>query len=235
MQLTFSSRGKEIPIDVIVPSGNSPRPAVLVLHGSGGISDYPEEVCELAARGYVVLIPHYFDSTGTSWADLESIRRHGLMWGKTVLDAVSFAKEFPEIDPESVGILGFSLGGYLAIAVAAHVSEIKCVVELFGGVPEKFLPEIVHLPPTLIIHGEDDRVVPARHAIELKQLCQQKQVYFEMEIYPGAGHNFSGLLMKKAIERAATFLDKRLKNSCSMNVAETASQLTVCRSQQQAD
>jgi carboxymethylenebutenolidase len=235
MRLTFSSRGKEIPIDIIVPVGNGPRPAVMVLHGSGGISDFPQQIRELASRGYVVMIPHYFDSTGTSWADLESIRRHGLMWGKTALDAVSCAKELPEVDANSIGILGFSLGGYLAIAVAAHVPDIKCVVEFFGGVPEKFLPEIVRLPPTLIIHGEDDRVVPVRHAFDLKRLCEEKQFCFEMEIYSGAGHNFSGPLMQTAIERAVGFLDQRLKPNRSLHSADVAAQFTAYPAQQQAD
>ena len=187
------------------------RPAVLVLHGSGGTHDFPEHVRGLAARGYVTLAPHYFESTGTSWADVDSIQRHGLSWGKTILDAVKFARRLPNVDPESIGLLGFSLGAYLAIAVAAHDLRIKCVAEFFGGVPEKFLPAIDYLPPTLILHGEDDRIVPVRHAMRLKQLCEEKKFCFEMEIYSGAGHNFSGTLMRTAMERAMAFLDQRLK------------------------
>jgi len=218
MQLSFSSRGKGIHIDVILPPERGWWPAVIVLHGSGGISDFPKHIGELASCGYVVMVPHYFESTGTSWADLDSIRRHGLIWGETILDATAFAKKLPEVDPESIGLLGFSLGGYLAIAVAAHAPDIKCVVEFFGGIPEKFLPAIDHLPPTLILHGEDDRIVPVRHAMQLKQLCEERQFCFEMEIYSGAGHNFSGTLMRTAIERATFFLDRRLKTNHSVHV-----------------
>ncbi len=117
----------------------------------------------------------------------------------------------PSVDPESVGLIGFSLGGYLAIAVASHDRRMKCVVEFFGGAPEKFLPSICHLPPTLILHGEDDRVVPVHHANRLRQLCEEKQFPFEIEIYPGAGHSFVGALMQTAMERALVFLDRQLK------------------------
>lgn len=216
MQLTFTSQGKAIRIDVVIPSMGGIRPAILVLHGSGGISDIPEHVRDLTAHGYITLAPHYFESTGTSWADPDSIQRFGLSWGKTILDAVEFARRLPNVDPESIGLLGFSLGGYLAIAVAATDRRIKCVTEFFGGVPEKFLPSLDHLPPTLILHGEDDRVVPIRHAMRLKQLCEEKQFCFEMEIYSGAGHKFSEALMRKAMERVKIFLDQRLKAQQSM-------------------
>lgn len=198
-------------MDLMLPAMEGIRPAVLVLHGSGGASDFPEDVCELANRGYITLAPHYFESTGTSWADLDSIRRHGLTWGQTLLDAVEFATRLPNVDSQSIGLLGFSLGGYLAIAVASHDRRIKCVAEFFGGVPERFLPSIEHLPPALILHGQDDEIVPVRHAVELKQLCEKKGFYFEMELYPGAGHNFSGAFMRTAMERAIVFLDQRLK------------------------
>ena len=211
MQLTFRSGSKDIRIDVVVPPQGGMRPAVLVLHGSGGSTDLPGQVRDLAERGYVTLAPYYFESTGTSWADLDSIRRHGLIWGKTILNAVEFARQLPSVDPESIGLLGFSLGGFLAIAVAAHDLRIKCVVEFFGGIPEKFLPTVDHLPPTLILHGEDDRIVPIHHAMRLKRLCEEKKLCFEMETYPGAGHNFSGPLMRTAMERAMAFLGRRLQ------------------------
>jgi dipeptidyl aminopeptidase/acylaminoacyl peptidase len=198
-------------MDLMLPATEGIRPAILVLHGSGGVSDFPEDVREVANRGYITLAPHYFESTGTSWADLDSIRRHGLTWGQTVLDAVKCARRLPDVDSQSIGLLGFSLGGYLAIAVAAHDRHVKCVAEFFGGVPERFLPSIEHLPPTLILHGQDDEIVPVRHALELKQLCEKKGFYFEMELYPGAGHNFSGEFMRSAIERVIGFLDRQLQ------------------------
>lgn len=208
-------------MDLMLPAMGGIRPAVLVLHGSGGVSDFPEDVRELANRGYITLAPHYFESTGTSWADLDSIRRHGLTWGQTLLDAVEFARRLPNIDSQSIGLLGFSLGGYLAIAVAAHDRRIKCVAEFFGGVPERFLPSIEHLPPTLILHGQDDEIVPVRHAIELKQLCEKKGFHFEMELYPGAGHNFSGAFMRTAMGRAMVFLDQRLQVRQSVNMVSS--------------
>ena len=95
-------------------------------------------------------------------------------------------------------------------------------MELFGGVPEKFLPSLDHFPPTLILHGEDDHVVPIRHAKRLRQLCEEKQFCFEMEIYSGAGHKFTETLMQTAMERAMVFLNQRLKAQQLMHTLESS-------------
>lgn len=223
MRLTFPSRGRDVLIDVALPPSGGRQPAVIVLHGSGGVHDLPRQIHELPVRGYVTLVPHYFQSTDTSWATLDSIQQHGLIWGKTILDAVDFAAKLPDLDPESIGLIGFSLGGYLAVAVAANDRRMKCVVEFFGGAPEKFLPSIDHLPPALILHGEDDRVVPVRHAMRLRQLCEEKNFHCEMEIYRGAGHHFSGQLMQTAMARATTFLERQLKAPRSAHCSERSS------------
>jgi carboxymethylenebutenolidase len=219
MQLAYSSRGKDIHVDVVRPATNEDRPAIVVLHGSGGARDFPRNVQELTARGYVAVAPHYFESTGTSWADLDSIRRHGLTWGHTVLEAVEFARRLPNVDGQAIGTLGFSLGAYLAVAAAAHDRRIKCLVEFFGGAPEKFLPSLDHLPPTLILHGSDDIIVPVRHAMRLRQLCEENNFYYEMEIYHGAGHSFDEPLMQTAMERAISFLDRYLRTPQSEAVS----------------
>jgi dienelactone hydrolase len=199
-------------MDASIPEGGGRHPTILILHGAegvpGGASEYDRQ---LVRRGYVTLAPHYFESTGTSWADLDSIQRHAFTWGKTVVDAVDFATRMPSVDADRIGLLGFSLGGYLAIAVASQDTRVKGVVEFFGGLPEPLAASIERLPPTLILHGDADRVVPIRHAMRLKQLCQEKQVCFEMDIYSGAGHGFTGEVMQTSVERMARFFDQRLK------------------------
>ena len=111
MQVTFSSQGKNIRMDVALPSMGGKQPAVLVLHGSGGISDIPEHVRDLSAHGYIRLAPHYFQSTGTSWADPNSIRQYGLTWGRTILDAAEFARRLPKWTPNRLAYLVFPWEG----------------------------------------------------------------------------------------------------------------------------
>ena len=89
-------------------------------------------------------------------------------------------------------MLGFSLGAYLALSAAAIDSRIQAVVEFFGGMPKEMKFFTRRLCPVLILHGEQDKTVPVQEAYHLQQILEKKQIPYEMKIYPGAGHGFSG-------------------------------------------
>ena len=78
---------------------------------------------------------------------------------RAVGDAITFASQHASVDANRIGLLGFSLGSYLALSVASVEPRVKVVVEFFGGMPEE-LHGFTRMPPVLILHGEDDRVVP---------------------------------------------------------------------------
>jgi carboxymethylenebutenolidase len=210
MQLTVPSQGKHVPMDVYRPGQPGRHPAVLVLHGSGGLRDMSEYAHWITDHGFVVLVPHYFEATRTYWADAQAISQHALTWGQVISDAISVASQQSYVNAECIALLGFSLGGYLAIGVAAQDRRVKAIVEFFGGLPEPIAPFIRHLPPTLILHGDADRVVPISEGERLRRFCEQRKFCVEMETYPGAGHGFYGPVMKAAAERALRFLDQHL-------------------------
>lgn len=113
---------------VYVPPGPGPFPAVIVLSGSsGGLAVRKPKV--LAAHGYAVLSLAYFRYTSpltgsslpgdTSELPLE-------YFGK----AITWLQSQPAVDPSRIAIYGGSLGGEVAMLVAAHYSEIKSVVAI---------------------------------------------------------------------------------------------------------
>src|SRR5437667_6389499 len=84
--MSFNSCGQEIALDCFLPSTNGNKfPTIVGLHGSGGghaIMSDPAEL--LAANGFAVYVLHYFDRTGTSQADRDTIFRHFPLWMKTL-------------------------------------------------------------------------------------------------------------------------------------------------------
>lgn len=212
-QLSFESGGKEIRVDCFLPAGNTQRfPAVIGLHGSGGGHfSMGEPAMLLAGQGFAVYVLHYFDRTGTTVVDgLSTIARHYPAWMKTLWDAISFVARQPMVDPDRIGLLGFSLGAYLAVSAAAIDSRVQAVVEYFGGLPKEMKLFMRRLCPMLILHGDQDQTVPVAEAYHLQQVMEKKQIPYEMQIYPGVGHGFSGEIWHDAGLRTLAFLNKYL-------------------------
>ena len=165
----------------------------------------------LAARGFAVFVLHYFDRTGTLQAnDKPTIMRNFPAWGKTVWDAVSHVEQHPQVDANRIGLLGFSLGAYLALSVASVDPRVRAVVEFFGGFPKEMKFFMRHLCPVLILHGEADSTVPVQEAYDLQALLEKKEIPYEMKVYPGAGHGFDNEIWRDAGIRTLRFLQKFL-------------------------
>ena len=212
-QLAFDSGGKSIRLDCFLPSADVQRfPAIIGLHGSGGgHASMAEPASLLAAQGYAVYVLHYFERTGTEEIDgLQTIFRHFPAWMKTLWDAVSFVARQPSVDPERIGLLGFSLGAYLALSAAAIDPRVKIVVDYFGGFPKEMKLFMRRFCPVLILHGEQDATVPVAEAYHLQQMLEKKQIPYEMKIYPGVGHGFSGEIWQDSGLRTLAFLNQHL-------------------------
>src|SRR5271170_6936944 len=189
-QVSFESGGTDIGLDCFLPNANGQRfPAVIGLHGSGGgHASMADPASLLAEQGFAVYVLHYFDRTGTTEIDgLQTIFRHYPAWMKTLWDAVSFVAAQPQVDPERIGLLGFSLGAYLSLSAASIDSRVKAVVEFFGGLPKEMKFFMRRLCPVLILHGEQDKTVPVEEAYHLQQMLKKKQIAYEIQIYPEIG------------------------------------------------
>lgn len=191
---------------------------MLALHGSGGFShaQYENFAQMLADRGFAVFVPHYFEATGTMWAYPQEIREHHRAWLAAISDAIDFAQQQDFADPRSIGIVGFSLGAYLGLALAAVQPRIRAVVDYFGGMHDEVIAEMKHCPAVLILHGDRDQTVPVTEAFKLEALLKSRRVPHEMKIYKGAGHGFRGLDMIDAARRSYFFLKRHLQDSANL-------------------
>ena len=176
-----------------------------------GGPEFREFSRELARRGYVAHLVHYFDQTGTVKADASTIARSFSSWMITIGDALTAAAKQDNVDPGRLGLLGFSLGSYLSLSVASHDRRVAAVVEYFGGLPDPFTWNLRRFPPTLILHGDADDVVPVAEARKLEKLLADKRFPFEIKVYPGQGHRFRGEADQDAYQRSLRFFEEHLK------------------------
>ena len=117
------------------------------------------------------------------------------------------------MDTKRIALLGFSLGGFLATALAAQDKRISAVVEVAGGLPKYGIPKVEQLPPTLILHGDADNRVPVTEAHDLETVLKRLGTPYEKEILEGQGHFFQGMAQFQALSKIATFLARQFQMS----------------------
>lgn len=149
----FTARdGLEVHGYVTYPAGGPPRglPAVLNVHGGPWHRDawgYHPEAQWLANRGYACVQVNFRGSTGYGKAFGNAGHKQ---WGRAMhtdlLDAVDHLAAQGTIDPDRVGIMGGSYGGYAALAGAAFTPEVfRCAIDMCG--PANLLTLLASIPP----------------------------------------------------------------------------------------
>ncbi len=220
----FSSDGKPVTEYHCVPAGKAPYPAVILLHGAGprGLGyDTMETICgELATAGYYTeFIEYYSQTDDVPAARPAKIKEFFPVWMNEIGAGISAMDHNPQIDSKRIGMMGFSLGAFLSLATAAtDPGRINAIVEYYGGLPNELHPMVSNLPPTLILHGDADKLVPVSMAHELDTLMTKANRPHEIHIYPGANHAFNFRIplwynaadAQDAWERSLTFLAEHL-------------------------
>lgn len=209
---TFDFQGQPVSMHQFAPAKPGRFPIVMALHGSGGMSSegHLQFAQLLANQGFCVFVPHFFEPSGIRWANNATIWREFPNWMRIISTALDHAQQQPAADPDRIGLIGFSLGGYLALSLGVEQKRIKAIVEFFGGMPDHFAERVNGLAPVLILHGEQDRIVPVAEAHKIARLLEQRHVPHEIKLYKNAGHGFSVLDMMDAGRRTYFFLKKHL-------------------------
>ena len=138
-----------------MPVADNKRPAIFLLHGGGGLEDdtgdiYREMARTFASRGYVVLIPHFFERTR------HVVGQHSpeefTTFIEVVRDAIEYAVRSGVVDPDRIGVVGYSLSTHIAFYRAARDPRIKAIVSCAGDLP---VESDSKFPPILILQGRE--------------------------------------------------------------------------------
>jgi dienelactone hydrolase len=192
--------------------------AVVVLHGCGGFGalDY-QLASELPAAGIATIYPAFFVASGTppggkGFCDARS--RGGFenafaAWRRVVLGAAARLEHTPGV--RRVGVVGWSLGGGLALAVAEDPSHPFRALACFScGAFGPLLQDVNGLPPLLVLSGGTTDAVPLSRAQELVDAARAAGVRAELFVWPHGTHQWYGAQGKAGKRRAIAFLRETL-------------------------
>lgn len=173
------------------PEGGATAPAVLVLSDSRGLDGGLKGLVRtLATQGFFALAPDLFHRDGPlalhELAD-EALADDFDAW----FDYLGHERR---VDDERVGVVGYGVGGAVALRLAAdHGERIAAVASFYGGGPAgpaardlaERLNAVVHLG-----YPADDLWLLAPMIAEFEAALSEAGVDFETEFYPGR-HGFA--------------------------------------------
>lgn len=168
--------------------------AVIVIQEWWGLVDHIKDVCErFAGEGFVALAPDLYHGKTTKSPDeagklLMELRADEAE--KDLAGAAQYLLDHDATTGEKIGVVGFCMGGALALFTASRNANVGACVVFYGGFVNA-KPDLPNLQaPVLGIYGEDDKSVPPAAAHKLEQQLQALGKKIEVIIYPDADHAF---------------------------------------------
>ncbi len=193
------------------PKSGDTRSIVVFLHGYGangadllGLADplgehLPDTLFVAPdAPEMVAGMPNGYQWFPIPWIDgsSEEESERGMMQAVADLNAFLDALMVDEdLMPEQVVLFGFSQGTMIALHVAPRREDAVAGIVAFSGrllSPETLKDEVVSRPPVLLVHGDQDDVVPPQslpQAAEALQEAGWQDVY--AHVMKGTGHGIA--------------------------------------------
>ena len=178
----YPSGGRTVPAELCRPSGaGSAAPAVLVLYGCGRFGSLDSSLAHALPRaGIATLYVDYFAETpppagghgfcggggdaGNIWTT----------WHREVIDGAAALRRTSGIDPQHVGVVGWSMGGGVALDAAAsapaagHAGRPFDAMVIYSSYDDgPALAQARRLPPTMLpsTAGTNQDAVPCRGSV----------------------------------------------------------------------
>jgi len=193
------------PLSIHAPTGTT-KGAVIVIQEAFGVNEHIEDICSrLADEGWLSIAPHFYHRTGDpqlGYDDMSLVGEHFMALNpETIfedLDAALLHAAEAGFAPSAIGVVGFCMGGTLALLTAVE-REVGAAVTFYGGGLTKGrfgLPPLVELAPRLKapwlgLFGDLDTGIPVEEVEQLRAAAASASVPTEIIRYPNAEHGFN--------------------------------------------
>jgi len=208
----YRSGEARVTVECFSPEARGNYPAVFLLHGAGGLDPgtagaFREIGRGLAAQGYVVLIPHYFEKTAHK-VGTRFLADEIPSYTDALRDGIEFAVASGIVDPERIGLVGYSLGANLAFLQSTRDPRVKAIVSCSGSLPVGWKAKF---PPVLILQGSKDKGSPTQRLKAFEEKLKATDTPYATHVYRWLGHNFDVSTWDDAGRRMAVFFNQHLK------------------------
>lgn len=218
--------GRALRLTVAEPE-NAVRGGLVVLHEARGVTDTVRGlVSSLADEGWLTVAPHLYDDADefAESAGADVAARVSRLSGEAVLADTDVAFVWlgqRGVSADRMGVIGFDLGGAVALVVAASRTLGAAVSVAGGGILSPLsdgLPSLVEVAgeltcPWLGLYGDEDQDIPVEDVEKLRDAAAGAPVATDVVRFAGANHRFdtSAAAAADAWQRALNWFDSHLR------------------------
>jgi dienelactone hydrolase len=195
--------------------GSNRLPAVILVHGSGGIGgtggNDDEWSNKLNALGIATFAIDSFSSRGIVQTATNQDLLGRLAMIPDVYRALELLSKHPQIDPARIALMGFSRGGQVTLYASvkrfqqmygpANGSEFAAYVAFYPDCSTVYRDDdVVSAKPILVLHGSADDYNPAARCKSIVERITRKGGDIRQIVYEGAHHAFDAPALKQPIK-----------------------------------
>lgn len=175
------------------PQGDQPKPAIVIIQEWWGLNDHIKDVARrFAGEGFVALAPDLYHGVVTTEPDEARKLVMKLDMAEAVKEiqrGIAFLHEQKYVAGPKVGIVGFCMGGGLALRTDLVEDSLGAAVAFYG---QPLSPEEAAKvkAPILGLYGAKDQGIPADAIKTMETGLKNAGIESEFHIYDGAGHAF---------------------------------------------
>jgi carboxymethylenebutenolidase len=192
--ITWKVNREDVPGYLSMPD-QTPAPGVVVLQEWWGLEPHIQDVADrFADAGFVALAPDLYRGVVVDEPDEARKLAMELEHDKAVSEidsAMRFLLGMEQVDSDKSGVVGFCMGGGLALKVACKSDATGAAIVFYGRNPDP-IDQVRNLKaPLLGLYGEQDSGIPPSEVERLRDaLADAGKKDFHLQIYPDAPHAF---------------------------------------------
>lgn len=193
--VSYSSGSETVSGYLAIPDGAGKKPAIVVIHEYWGLNEFAKGKADaFAKQGYVALAVDLYRGKVAKDPDVAHQLMRGLPDDRALRDmkaAVAYLRTHPDVDAAKIGVVGWCMGGGLALDLAVAEPTLAGAAIYYGHLmTEPATIEGLKVPLIGNFGGQDQGIPPAS-VREFEAMAKKDGKSVDFKIYPDAGHAFA--------------------------------------------
>lgn len=178
--------------------GPGKRPGVLIVHAWLGITDSIKSRADrIAAMGYSAFACDIFgkpvDVAGGPFPMIKPFLDDRQLFRTRIRAGLDTLTAQAEVDGAKLVCMGYCFGGQASLELARTKAPLTGVISFHGELDTPLPSKAGDIKgKVLVLTGDDDPVVPFEKIAGFREEMRASKVDFEIDIYSGAKHSFTG-------------------------------------------